>query len=47
MSMTTLLQQVFAEASKLPVDEQELLAARLLAELAAEDDFESARALRR
>jgi hypothetical protein len=40
--MTTLLQQAFAEASKLPADEQELLAARLLAELAAEDDFDRA-----
>jgi hypothetical protein len=40
--MTTLLQRAFAEASKLPADEQELLAARLLAELAAEDDFDRA-----
>ena len=40
--MTTLLQQAFAEASKLPADEQELLASRLLAELAAEDDFDRA-----
>jgi hypothetical protein len=40
--MTTLLQQAFAEASKLPAHEQELLAARLLAELAAEDDFDRA-----
>ena len=40
--MTTLLQQAFAEALKLPADEQELLASRLLAELAAEDDFDRA-----
>lgn len=40
--MTTLLQQAFEETSKLPADEQELLAARLLAELAAEDDFDRA-----
>lgn len=40
--MTTLLQQAFAEAAKLPADEQELLASRLLAELAAEDDFDHA-----
>jgi hypothetical protein len=36
----TLLEQAFAEASKLPAAEQELLAARLLAEVAAEDDFD-------
>ena len=40
--MTTLLQQAFAEAAKLPTAEQELLASRLLAELAAEDDFDRA-----
>lgn len=40
--MTTLLQKAFAEAAKLPQDEQDLLAARLLAELAAEDDFDRA-----
>ena len=40
--MTTLLQQAFAEAAKLPAEEQELLASRLLAELAAEDDFDRA-----
>ena len=40
--MTTLLQQAFAEAAKLPQPEQDLLAARLLAELAAEDDFDRA-----
>ena len=38
--MTTLLQQAFAEASKLSDEEQDLLAARLRAELAAEDDFD-------
>jgi transposase len=40
--MTTLLQQAFAEAAKLPQTEQDLLASRLLAELAAEDDFDRA-----
>jgi hypothetical protein len=40
--MTTLLQQAFAEAAKLPRAEQDLLATRLLAELAAEDDFDRA-----
>ncbi len=40
--MTTLLERAFAEASKLPSAEQELLASRLLAELAAEDDFDRA-----
>jgi len=40
--MTTLLQRAFAEASKLPSAEQELLASRLLAELAVEDDFDRA-----
>lgn len=38
--MTTLLQQAFAEAAKLPESEQQLLASRLLAELAGEDDFD-------
>jgi hypothetical protein len=38
--MTTLLQQAFAEATKLSPAEQDLLAARLLAELTAEDDFD-------
>jgi hypothetical protein len=41
-SMTTLLERAFAEAAKLPSAEQDLLAARLLAELAAEDDFDRA-----
>ena len=40
--MTTLLQKAFSEAAKLPQAEQDLLAARLLAELAAEDDFDQA-----
>jgi hypothetical protein len=40
--MTTLLQQAFAEAAKLPADEQDMLAGRLLAELAAEDAFDRA-----
>ncbi len=40
--MTTLLQQAFSEAAKLPADEQDLLASRLLAELAAEDAFDRA-----
>lgn len=38
--MTALLQQAFAEAAKLPESEQEILASRLLAELAAEDEFD-------
>jgi hypothetical protein len=40
--MTTLLERAFAEAAKLSAAEQELLAARLLAELAVEDDFDRA-----
>jgi hypothetical protein len=38
--MTALLQRAFAEAAKLPESEQDLLASWLLAELAAEDDFD-------
>lgn len=38
--MTASLQHAFAEAAKLSEAEQEVLAARLLAELAAEDDFD-------
>jgi hypothetical protein len=38
--MTKLLERAFAEASKLSDAEQELLASRLLAELAAEDEFD-------
>ncbi len=40
--MTTLLEQAFAQAAQLPTPEQELPASRLLAELAAEDDFDRA-----
>lgn len=40
--MTTLLQQAFDEAAKLPEAEQQLLASRLLAEIAAEDEFDRA-----
>jgi hypothetical protein len=40
--MTTQLERAFAEAAKRPVAEQDLLAARILAELEAEDDFDRA-----
>jgi hypothetical protein len=40
--MTTLLEQAFAEAAKRSSEEQDLLASRLLAELAAEDAFDRA-----
>ena len=40
--MTELLKQAFDEAAKLPAAEQELLASRLLAELAADDEFDQA-----
>jgi hypothetical protein len=40
--MTILLQKAFAEAAKLSEPEQEVLASRLLAELAGEDDFDRA-----
>ncbi|HQU42379.1 MAG: hypothetical protein B7Z73_13640 [Planctomycetia bacterium 21-64-5] len=40
--MTKLLVRAFAEAAKLSPSEQDLLAGRLLAELAAEDDFDRA-----
>jgi len=40
--MTTLLRQAFDEAAKLSQAEQDVLASRLLAELAAEDDFDRA-----
>ena len=40
--MTALLQQAFDEAAKLPPEEQDVLASRLLAELAAEDAFDIA-----
>ena len=42
--MTELLQQAFTEAAKLSDPEQEVLASRLLAELATEDDFDRASA---
>jgi hypothetical protein len=38
--VTTLLQQAFAAAAKLPAAEQDLIASRLLAELQAEDEFD-------
>ena len=38
--MIKLLEKAFAEAAKLPPAEQELLASRLLAEVAVEDDFD-------
>ncbi|HZZ29486.1 MAG TPA: hypothetical protein VFE46_15920 [Pirellulales bacterium] len=38
--MTDSLQQAFAEAAKLPAAEQELLATRMLAEMASEDEFD-------
>jgi ABC-type cobalamin transport system ATPase subunit len=40
--MTTLLQEAFAKASALPPGEQDVLASRLLAELAEEDAFDRA-----
>ena len=40
--MTASLERAFNEASKLPEAEQELLASRLLEELAAEDAFDRA-----
>jgi hypothetical protein len=40
--MTQLLQQAFAKAATLPSEEQDALASRLLAELAAEEDFDRA-----
>ena len=40
--METLLERAFVEASKLPKAEQDVLASRLLAELAVEDDFDRA-----
>jgi hypothetical protein len=40
--MTALLEQAFAEESKLSSDEQDLLASRLLAEFVAEDAFDRA-----
>jgi len=40
--MTTLLEQAFAAAAKLAPEEQDVLASRLLAEIAAEDEFDRA-----
>jgi hypothetical protein len=40
--MTNLLEQAFAAAARLSDAEQDLLASRLLAELAAENDFDRA-----
>ena len=38
--MTELLQKAFDQASRLPPDEQDLLAAWLLTEMASEDEFD-------
>ena len=38
--MTALLQQAFEAASQLPESEQDVIAARLLAELTSEDEFD-------
>jgi hypothetical protein len=40
--MTTSLEKAFAKAARLSAPEQELLASRLLTELAVEDDFDRA-----
>ncbi len=40
--MTSLLQEAFAKAAALPPAEQDVLASRLLAELAEEDEFDRA-----
>lgn len=40
--MTTLLQQAFSEAAKLPDLEQNLIGSRLLAELSEETEFDRA-----
>ncbi len=40
--MTSLLEQAFHEAAKLSPPEQDVLASRLLVELAAEDEFDRA-----
>jgi hypothetical protein len=42
LAVTTLLEEAFAKAARLPRAEQDLLAARLLAELAEEDEFDRA-----
>ena len=46
-TVTTLLQEAFTKAAALPPAEQELLAARLLAKLAEEDEFDRASRLPR
>jgi hypothetical protein len=40
--VTSLLQEAFAKAAALPPAEQDVLASRLLAELAEEDEFDRA-----
>ncbi len=40
--MTTLLKEAFEKAAALPPAEQEILAARMLAEMADEDEFDRA-----
>jgi hypothetical protein len=40
--MTTLLEQAFAKAAELTTAEQDVLASRLMAELAEEDEFDRA-----
>jgi hypothetical protein len=40
--VTTLLREAFERAAALPPQEQDLLASRLIAELAAEDEFDRA-----
>jgi hypothetical protein len=42
IAVTTLLREAFDRASSLTPQEQDLLASRLMAELAAEDDFDRA-----
>ena len=42
IAVTTLLEHAFAKAATLPTAEQDVLASRLLAELADEDDFDRA-----
>ena len=40
--MTTLLERAFSEAAKLPDQEQDVIGARLLAELSKETEFDQA-----
>jgi len=42
IAVTTLLEHAFAKAATLPTAEQDVLASRLLAELADEDEFDRA-----